>query len=338
MTQEVIEKRSAEKELENAVKKPKIGGKKSITDFFQKSSSTEKTKIVREEKTKEKTEEKTEEPENSPVPEITFDDDKLSDFKKKFITKLTEEQKHLLSLEINTIEDSWFEVLSDEFLKPYFLSLKKFLITQKTAKHTIFPPENDIYSWSRLTPLNKVKVIILGQDPYHNHNQAHGLAFSVKSPTPPPPSLKNMYKALKIDYPDFQIPTGTSSGDLTKWADRGVLMLNACLTVKAHEANSHAKKGWEQFTEVVLKKAISNDRKIVLLLWGTPAQKRITNIKINKDKIHVLTSVHPSPLSARRGYFEANHYIKANEWLIEQGEDPIDWSLVDGNSIEYHKK
>lgn len=314
-----------------AAKKPKTA--KPITDFFRKSSTT--TKKATEQsgpdlKVTETTETTTDEKLEINTPEP-------SDFKKQFITKLTEEQKELLDLEINTLEDSWFQALSKEFLKPYFLDLKKFLKTQYNAKQTIFPPQNEIYSWSRLTPLNQVKAIILGQDPYHNFNQAHGLAFSVKDPIPPPPSLKNMYKGLKIDYPEFVIPTGSGAGDLTKWAARGVLLLNTCLTVKAHEANSHSKKGWEQFTEVVLKKAIENDKKIVLFLWGMPAQKRVANMKLNPEKIHVLKSVHPSPLSARRGYFEGHHYVKCNKWLMENGEQPIDWALADGNTIDYTK-
>lgn len=249
----------------------------------------------------------------------------LSKFKQDFIKKLSDEEKELLELEINTMEDLWFEKLHKEFTKPYFLKLKKFLKTQYDNKVLVFPPKEDIYSWSRYTPFNQVKVIILGQDPYHNNNQAHGLAFSVKKPTPPPPSLKNMYKALKIDYPDFQIPK--TNGDLTEWAKQGVLMLNAVLTVKAHEAFSHSKKGWEQFTESVLKSVLLNDEKKVLLLWGTPAQKRFDSLKIKSDNLYILRTVHPSPLSARRGFFEANHFKKTNDWLEKEKMKPINWNL-----------
>lgn len=333
----ITEKRLLINGASGSTKKPKIVNSKPITDFFRKTSSKPTTSEVDEkagEANKKAIKDETEVETKKIGP--AFPD--ATEFKKQFITKLSDEQKELLDLEINTLEDSWFQALSTELLKPYFLNLKKFLKTQLAAKQTIFPPQNDIYSWSRLTPLNSVKAIILGQDPYHNFNQAHGLAFSVKSPTPPPPSLRNMYKALKIDYPEFVIPTGDGAGDLTKWADRGVLLLNTCLTVKAHEANSHAKKGWEQFTEVVLQKAIQSDKKMVLFLWGNPAQKRVEKMKLDPRKVFVLKSVHPSPLSASRGYFEGHHYVKCNEWLIENGEKPIDWSLVDGNILDYTKQ
>lgn len=250
-------------------------------------------------------------------------------FKQQFVKKLSPEHRTLLELEINTLEDSWFQALHKELTKPYFIALKKYLKQQRSS-HKVFPPEEDVYSWSRLTPLTQVKCIILGQDPYHNDNQAHGLAFSVKDPTPPPPSLKNMFKALKLDYPQFDAP---KSGDLTHWAEQGVLMLNACLTVRAHEANSHAKRGWEQFTESVLKVALSQNQPIVLLLWGTPAQKRVE--KMNLQRHHALRTVHPSPLSARRGFFEAQHFKKCNDRLKAQGNQPINWSLLVDNVIDY---
>lgn len=265
-----------------------------------------------------------------PTPKTKQDElQPLSTFKTEFKARLTDEQKMLLELEITTMEDSWFEALAEEFTKPYFIELKKFLQQQYDKKVTIFPPQQDIYSWSRLTPFHDVKVLVLGQDPYHNFNQAHGLAFSVKSPTPPPPSLKNIYKCLKIDYKDFVIP---KTGDLTKWAQQGVLLLNACLTVKAHEANSHSKKGWESFTEAIIKKvyeqSAQKQQKLVFLLWGSPAQKRITNLKIKENNnLLILTSVHPSPLSARRGFFECQHFKKCNEWLVSNDLKPIDWNL-----------
>lgn len=199
---------------------------------------------------------------------------------------------------------------------------------------------------SRHTPLNTVKAVILGQDPYHNVNQAHGLCFSVRPPTPAPPSLKNMYIALKKEYPSFE-PPPAKGGLLTPWADRGVLLLNTCLTVRAHEANSHAGKGWERFTQKVIDTvAKKRTRGVVFLAWGTPAQKRCAGI--NGTKHLVLKSVHPSPLSAHRGFvsravlflicypltlmflqFDCGHFRKANEWLKERyGEDgEIDWNL-----------
>jgi uracil-DNA glycosylase len=180
---------------------------------------------------------------------------------------------------------------------------------------------------SRHTPLNTVKAVILGQDPYHNINQAHGLAFSVRPPTPAPPSLKNIYIALKNDYPKFTAPPN-KGGLLTPWADRGVLLLNTCLTVRAHEANSHANRGWEKFTQKVIDiVAAKRTRGVVFLAWGSPAQKRVG--KVDKKRHCVLTSVHPSPLSASRGWFDCGHFKKTNEWLVEKyGEGAeIDWDL-----------
>lgn len=180
---------------------------------------------------------------------------------------------------------------------------------------------------SRHTPLNTVKAVILGQDPYHNVNQAHGLAFSVRPPTPAPPSLKNMYKGLKIDYPSFH-PPPKNGGLLTPWADRGVLLLNTCLTVRAHEANSHSNRGWEKFTQRVIDVVAAKRTKgVAFLAWGAPAGKRVG--KVNREKHLVLMSVHPSPLSASRGFFEGHHFRKTNEWLVARyGEDGgIDWDL-----------
>jgi uracil-DNA glycosylase len=175
--------------------------------------------------------------------------------------------------------------------------------------------------------LNTVKAVVIGQDPYHNDNQAHGLSFSVKAPTPAPPSLKNIYKALSKDYPSF-VPPPKNGGLLTPWADRGVLLLNTCLTVRAHEANSHANRGWEKFTQKVIDTvAAKRTRGVVFLAWGSPAQKRVT--KVNRERHCVLTSVHPSPLSASRGWFDCGHFKKTNEWLVKKyGEgSEIDWNL-----------
>jgi len=185
---------------------------------------------------------------------------------------------------------------------------------------------------SRHTPFNTVKVVILGQDPYHNFNQAHGLAFSVRPPTPAPPSLRNMYICLKNDYPSF-VPPPNKGGLLTPWADRGVLMLNTCLTVRAHEANSHANRGWERFTQKAIDLvAARRTRGVVFMAWGTPAGKRV--LKVDGKRHLVLTSVHPSPLSAARGFFDCGHFRKANEWLVGRyGEGAeVDWALVEGNS------
>lgn len=275
--------------------------------------------------------------------------------KQEWINSLTPEQKDLLQLEIDTLHISWLSVLYKELTKPYFLNLKRFLHSQQQQGKTIFPKPQDIYSWSNLTPLPKVKCLILGQDPYHNHNQAHGLAFSVLEPTRPPPSLVNIYKTLSIDYPDtFKVPDykelsksgKPGGGNLTKWAtDGGVLMLNAVLTVEAHKANSHANRGWEQFTEQVIRVALEYHQKhksgFVIMAWGSPAQKRLKPFeKIlagggggdKKDggdgrQFLVLKTVHPSPLSAHRGFFNLQVFKKCNEWLQKHNRDVIDWSV-----------
>ncbi|ROV93352.1 hypothetical protein VSDG_06873 [Cytospora chrysosperma] len=247
--------------------------------------------------------------------------------KAKWVATLTDEQKQLLRLEIDTLDPSWLSHLKDEITTKEFLDLKRFLDREAAAGKKIFPPREDIYSWSRHTPFNNVKVVVVGQDPYHNVGQAHGLAFSVRAPTPAPPSLKNMYTCLKNDYPSF-VPPPNRGGLLTTWAERGVLLLNTCLTVRAHEANSHANRGWERFTQKVIDLvAARRTHGVVFMAWGTPAGKRVQ--KVDKKRHLVLTSVHPSPLSAARGFFKCGHFKKANEWLLsrygEEGE--IDWSL-----------
>ena len=253
-----------------------------------------------------------------------------SEAKKMKANGLTSEQKELLKLEIETLDHSWLAHLKDDIVTKEFLELKKFLDRETAAGKKWFPPKEDIYSWyvaltprrprlnrlltrarSRHTPFNNVKVVIVGQDPYHNVNQAHGMAFSVRPPTPAPPSLKNMYKALKKDYPSF-VPPPNNGGLLIPWADRGVLMLNTCLTVRAHEANSHSNRGWERFTQRVIDLvAQKRTRGVVFMAWGTPAGKRVQ--KVDKSRHLILQSVHPSPLSASRGFFDCGHFKAANE-------------------------
>ncbi|KAL9632855.1 MAG: hypothetical protein Q9164_005052 [Protoblastenia rupestris] len=248
--------------------------------------------------------------------------------KAKWVEKLTQEQQDLLALEIETLDDSWLAQLKDEVMSKDFLALKRFLKSEHDAGKKIFPPAPDVYSWSRHTPLSTVKVVILGQDPYHNDNQAHGLCFSVRPPTPAPPSLVNIYKLLKIEYPDSFQPPPNRGGLLTPWANRGVLMLNTSLTVRAHDANSHAGKGWEKFTQKVIDIVAKQKTKgVVFLAWGKPAQKRLA--KVDRVRHCVLQSVHPSPFSANNGFFECGHFRKTNEWLKERyGEDGIiDWNL-----------
>ncbi|KAF2835893.1 uracil-DNA glycosylase [Patellaria atrata CBS 101060] len=247
--------------------------------------------------------------------------------KEAWVKTLTDEQKELLKLEIDTLHESWLIHLKADLVSKEFLDLKRFIKKEIDSGKTIFPPQQDVYSWPRHTPLNTVKAVILGQDPYHNYNQAHGLCFSVRPPTPAPPSLVNIYKELAIEYPSFKAPP-KQGGLLTPWADRGVLLLNACLTVRAHEANSHSGKGWERFTQKVIDTVAKvRTNGIVFLAWGASAQARCK--AINGQKHLVLKSVHPSPLSAARGFFECGHFKKANEFLkTRYGDDgEIDWDL-----------
>lgn len=264
----------------------------------------------------------------------------ISQFKKEFQEKLNDREKELLALEIDTMEDSWFEALSDVFTQDWFLDLKQFIRKEFTSQ-TIYPPREDIYSWSKLTPLKDVRCIIIGQDPYHGPNQAHGLAFSVKGDTKIPPSLRNIYKGVKADYPNFVIP---SHGDLTSWAKQGVLLLNTVLTVRAASANSHAGHGWERFTREVLSRAVqqhgpsisstdaraidsSAQRSVVMVAWGKHAERvagQVMDTLSSKEhaQVHILKGCHPSPLSAHRGFFEQGHFKQVNELL---GEERIDW-------------
>ncbi|KAG6082951.1 hypothetical protein E4U15_002204 [Claviceps sp. LM218 group G6] len=303
-------KRKADESVPNAAetKKPKVNG--SIASFFgavPKPASAGNTAPG--------------------SPAVKFD-------KKKWEGGLTAEQKKLLQLEIDTLDESWLAHLKDEITSKEFLNLKRYLDKETSAGKKWFPPKEDVYSWSRHTPFHNVKVVIVGQDPYHNENQAHGLAFSVRPPTPAPPSLKNMYIALKKDYPAFESPPNRG-GLLTPWADRGVLMLNTCLTVRAHEANSHANRGWERFTQKVIDVvAQKRTQGVVFIAWGTPAGKRVQ--KIDRQKHLILQSVHPSPLSASRGFFDCGHFKAANAWLIKRyGQDgEIDWALTPGSSTK----
>jgi len=219
------------------------------------------------------------------------------------------------------LESSWKAVLEPEFEKPYMHELKSFLQSEK-KEHTVFPPSNLIFNAFSHTPFDQVKVVILGQDPYHNVGQAHGLSFSVPRGVGIPPSLRNMYQELSTDIPGFQIPT---HGDLTAWANRGVLLLNATLTVRAHTAGSHQGKGWEAFTDKAIAELSARRSGIVFLLWGRYAKDKAALIDYRKH--HILTAAHPSPFSAYNGFFGCKHFSKANEFLIEQGLEPIDWQV-----------
>lgn len=219
------------------------------------------------------------------------------------------------------IQNDWLEAVGTEFKKPYYKELYRF-VSEEYSTHIIYPPAEDIFNAFHFTPLSKVKVLILGQDPYHNINQAHGLSFSVlPSQTDLPPSLHNIYQELLSDLGCY-IP---NNGYLKKWADQGVLLLNTVLTVRAHQANSHQGKGWELFTDAILRAVNEQDRPIVYLLWGRPAQSKIP--MLTNPKHLVLTAPHPSPLSAYRGFFGCKHFSQANHFLEAFGIEPIDWQI-----------
>lgn len=223
--------------------------------------------------------------------------------------------------EIN-IEPSWKEILTEAFSKPSFAQLKAFLKMEKAQNKIIYPPGAQIFAAFNNTPFYKTKVVILGQDPYHGPNQAHGLCFSVNDGIPFPPSLKNIFKELQNDIPGFSVP---QSGNLTKWTQQGVLLLNATLTVRATEAGSHQKKGWEDFTDEVIRQLSTKREYLVFILWGSFAQSKALFIDANKHLI--LKSAHPSPLSAHNGFWGNHHFSKTNEYLIENGIEPVDWKL-----------
>ena len=220
------------------------------------------------------------------------------------------------------IDNDWLPAVNAEFKKPYYADLYKF-VKEEYSKTAVFPPSEEIFSALHLTPLSKVKVVIIGQDPYHNVGQAHGLCFSVRPEVDIPPSLVNIYKELQSDL-GCKIP---NNGYLVKWAEQGVLLLNTVLTVRAHQANSHQGKGWEQFTDAIIRAVNAEDRPIAYLLWGRPAQSKMSMLDNPKHK--VFTAPHPSPLSAHRGFFGCKHFSQANKFLEENGLEPIDWQIED---------
>ncbi|MDD3629559.1 MAG: uracil-DNA glycosylase [Bacteroidales bacterium] len=216
------------------------------------------------------------------------------------------------------IESSWLEVLKDEFQQPYFVEIKKFLLEDK-KKYRVFPPGQLIFNAFNLTPFDKVKIVIIGQDPYHGYGQAHGLCFSVPKGIAKPPSLQNIFKELKedlnIDSPDH--------GDLTGWARQGVFLLNAILTVRENTPESHRNIGWENFTNAAIKNLSDKKEHLVFMLWGAYAQEK--EKLIDNTKHLILKAAHPSPFSANRGFFGCHHFSKANQYLIANGIDPIKW-------------
>lgn len=219
------------------------------------------------------------------------------------------------------IEQSWKEQLKEEFTKPYFTQIVGFLKQEKQAGKTIYPPGKLIFNAFNTTPFDDVKVVILGQDPYHNPRQAHGLSFSVPKGVAAPPSLVNIFKEIHEDL-GIDIP---GHGNLEKWAHQGVLLLNAALTVEAHSPMSHSKVGWHHFTDDVIRIISERKEHVVFMLWGGFAKGKQSLIDLNKHL--VLTAAHPSPLSAHNGFFGSGHFSKANQWLTQKGLKPIDWSL-----------
>ncbi len=218
------------------------------------------------------------------------------------------------------ITNDWLSVIGDEFKKNYYLDLRKFLITEYSTR-PIYPKADDIFNAFHYTPYGKLKVLILGQDPYHGPNQAHGLCFSVLKGIMPPPSLINIYTELKNDV-GFNPP---QHGFLKKWADEGVFLLNTVLTVRAGAANSHRGRGWEIFTDACIRAVNELDKPVVIMLWGRPAQEKKT--LLSNPKHLILTAPHPSPLSAYRGFFGCKHFSRCNDFLTKNGLQPIDWQI-----------
>ena len=219
------------------------------------------------------------------------------------------------------LKTTWQQLLSEEKPKPYFKKITQFLKDERTRGKIIYPNEKDLFSAIESTPFEKVKVVIIGQDPYHNLGQAHGLAFSVQKGIRPPPSLKNIYKELQADCGI----TPPEHGHLKKWADQGVLLLNTVLTVEKNKPHGHAKIGWQQFTDKIIETLNQHPKPIVYLLWGAHAQKMQSLIDTKKH--HILTAPHPSPLSAHRGFLGCKHFSTTNSLLKKAGREPIDWQI-----------
>lgn len=229
---------------------------------------------------------------------------------------------HAMSNTSIKLEKDWLDILQPEFDAPYMKALKTFLASEKEAGKIVYPKGGDIFNALNATRLDKVKVVIIGQDPYHGEGQAHGLSFSVPKGVRLPPSLQNIYKEIEAEY-GAKMPR---TGDLTGWAEQGVLLLNAMLTVQAGNAGSHQKKGWEEFTDAVIGTVNERCEHVAFLLWGSYAQKK--GAHIDRKKHFVLQSVHPSPLSAHRGFLGNGHFKKANDYLEQHGREPIDWYKI----------
>lgn len=217
------------------------------------------------------------------------------------------------------MDKSWKHILENEFQSPYFIELKEFLEKEYREKK-IFPPREEIFNLFKNIKFSEIKVIILGQDPYHGANQGNGIAFSVNDGIPFPPSLRNIFKELKLEYPEYEAP---QSGNLMRWVKQGVFLLNAVLTVEEGHANSHSKRGWEKFTDEIIKKIGEREEPVVFILWGNSARGK-KSLVTNPNHL-ILESVHPSPLSASRGFFGCGHFKRANEYLMEKNLVPIKW-------------
>lgn len=255
--------------------------------------------------------------------------------KRKLPTVENNKSDDLLALEYNCLGPGWYYALQKELKSPSFKKLKEFL-REEEKKYTIYPPKEQIYSWSR-SPIDDIRCCIIGQDPYHGEGQAHGLAFSVKHGVRVPPSLLNIYKELKIEYPDFQIP---KHGNLERLClENGILLLNSTLTVRKDTAGSHGNKGWEQFTTRVLQVLAERhaEKGIVFFCWGNWAKKMLEGAKIDKKKHLILSSTHPSPLSASRGFFNTGHFKKADTWVKERYGKGIDWMVQSADRVDKPK-
>jgi uracil-DNA glycosylase len=220
------------------------------------------------------------------------------------------------------LSETWQELLSGEFAQPYFQKLEQF-VDKERQEYTVYPPEPEVFSALKLAPYERVRVLLLGQDPYHGANQAHGLCFSVRPGVRKPPSLANIFKELNSDL-GCKIP---NNGYLVPWAEQGILMLNTVLTVRAHEANSHKGHGWEKFTDEVIRKVNAKEQRVVFILWGAPAQKK--RALIDTERHRIVESAHPSPLSAHNGFFGSQPFSKVNALLREAGEPEINWQIPD---------
>jgi len=292
---------------------------KSITSFFAVKPSEKRKSEVFEEKPKKIA--RLDSGESSIVSNKKTDDIEEN----REVSNFEMNQKYIKMFKgLEVMDKSWFNAMKSEMDKEYFQKLSKF-VSQKRDAETVYPTVQNVFRWTSKS-LSKIKVVILGQDPYHGPNQAHGLSFSVLRPTPPPPSLKNMFKEL---IQDENVPAFTrvpNHGDLSSWADQGVLMLNAVLTVTKSKANSHKGQGWEQFTDSAIKAVSQNCKNVVFLLWGGPAGKKST--LIDKKKHLILQAPHPSPLSSHRGYFGCQHFSKANDYLKKSNRTAIQWESL----------